>query len=557
MLHALNLKMKLGLLIGVVSLALIANIVTGSIGINAGADGVREIGRHRLPSILALQKLQGYQTALRSSTYEVGLWENDPEAQEMFKGIAADKERIWSLAEAVRREYEALPKTAEEEERWKTFSTAWEQWKVLDLDIIKLISDLSQNKDFARQKTLFQSYFMLGGQQRTAYQTAEKHLADVLQANAANVQRVTLEAEATTRFSSQAMTVVAGVAVMLTALLGVLVTMSILRQIGGEPSTVSAITNRIAEGDLSQSIPVPPGNGECLMASIANMQAQLRGLIGKVQTSASELTRRAHALAKDVDQVEQNGVDENGAAQNTAGEVSHISGRINHIGVAADQAKSLSDLAGTLSQEGQEVMGNVVREMETISGSVHQSAELVQQLGNYSKQITSIVSVIKEIADQTNLLALNAAIEAARAGEQGRGFAVVADEVRKLAERTGKSTDEISTVISTIQRSVDDAVRSMEGVNSQVGDGVGLVRNASEGMARIHTGADDASRAVNGIHAAINESLASLGEIETSMGNIVRLVERNGGAVGTMAASSKRVEELASDLASAIERFRL
>ena len=293
------------------------------------------------------------------------------------------------------------------------------------------------------------------------------------------------------------------------------------------------------------------------MASIANMQAQLRGLIGKVQTSASELTRRAHALAKDVDQVEQNGVDENGAAQNTAGEVSHISGRINHIGVAADQAKSLSDLAGTLSQEGQEVMGNVVREMETISGSVHQSAELVQQLGNYSKQITSIVSVIKEIADQTNLLALNAAIEAARAGESGRGFAVVADEVRKLAERTGKSTDEISTVISTIQRSVDDAVRSMEGVNSQVGDGVGLVRNASEGMARIHTGADDASRAVNGIHAAINESLASLGEIETSMGNIVRLVERNGGAVGTMAASSKRVEELASDLASAIERFRL
>jgi methyl-accepting chemotaxis protein len=416
---------------------------------------------------------------------------------------------------------------------------------------------LSQNSDFTRQKALFQDYFSLGGQQRPAYQAAEKLLAEVLQANASNVQRVTQEAEDTTQLASRAMTIAAVTAVLGTVLLGALVARSILGQIGGDPSAVASITNRIAEGDLSQSISVPPGNEYCLMASIANMQTQLRGLIGRVQDSATELTRRAQALSRDVDQVEHNGVEENGAARNTADEVSHISGRINQIGIAADKAKSLSDLAGSLSQDGQGVMGSVVREMETISTSVHQSSSLVQELGNYSKQITSIVSVIKEIADQTNLLALNAAIEAARAGEQGRGFAVVADEVRKLAERTARSTEEISNVITTIQNSVDDAVRGMQTVNSQVGDGVGLVRNASEGMAHIRTGAVDASLAVNGIHAAISESLTSLGQIEASMGNIVRLVERNGHAVGTMAASSKRVEELAGDLASAVERFRL
>ncbi len=555
MLQALNLKLKLALLIGVSVIALIALIVTGSIGINAGSDGVREIGRQRLPSILALQKLQGYQTALRSSTYEVALWENDAEAQDMFKTIAADKQRIWSQVEVVKQEYEALPKTAEEEARWKAFSAEWATWKKFDEDTIQLITTLAGNSDFARQKELYQNYFMLGGQQRMSYQAAEKLLAEVLQVNAANVQKVTQDAETTTHLASRTMTIVALISVLGSTLLGLLVMFSILRQIGGEPSSVMAITNRIAEGDLSQSIPMTQTNS--VMDSISHMQVQLRGLIGQVQSSASELTRRAHALSSDVRQVEQNGIEESGAARNTANEVSHISGRINHIGEAADQAKSLSDLAGSLSQEGQGVMGNVVNEMETISGAVHQSSGLVQQLGNYSKQITSIVSVIKEIADQTNLLALNAAIEAARAGEQGRGFAVVADEVRKLAERTGSSTDEISNVINTIQRSVDDAVRGMEAVNSQVGDGVGLVRNASDGMARIRSGAVDASQAVNGIHSAISESLASLGQIETSMGNIVRLVERNGGAVGTMAASSKRVEELAGNLASAIERFRL
>jgi methyl-accepting chemotaxis protein len=557
MLQALNLKLKLAILTGSFALALVANIITGSIGIHAGANGVEEIGHKRLPSILALQKLQGYQTALRSSTYEAALWENDPEAQEMFQGIAADKQRVWGLAETTIKEYQALPKTAEEEQRWKAFVSEWEKWKTFDQDIIKLILTLAQNKDFARQKALFQDYFILGGKQRPAYQSAEKLLNEVLQTNAANVQKVTEEAVTTTLTASRAMNLVAVLAVLASAALGVFISISILRQIGGEPSEVAEITNRIAHGDLSQTITPPKCAKNCLMSSIINMQNHLRGLIGQVQSSSVELTRRAQALSRDMGHVEQNGVEEANAARHTAEQVSHISGRINHIGNAADQASSLSVQAGTLSHEGQEVMGGLVKEMEFVSNSVHQSATLVQQLGNYSNQITSIVSVIKEIADQTNLLALNAAIEAARAGEQGRGFAVVADEVRKLAERTAGSTEEISQVIHTIQRSVEDAVKGMEAVNIQVAAGVGEVRNASNGMARINTGALDASKAVNGIHSAISESLSSLSQIEASMGNIVGLVERNGNAVGAMSNASRRVEELAGELSSAIARFRL
>lgn len=557
MLQSLNLKLKLLLLLGVTALALIASIVTGSIGINSGIRGVEEIGRHKLPAILALQKLQGYQTALRSSTYEVALWENDAEAQEMFKTIAEDKQRIWGKVATVWQEYEAQSKSPEEDAKWKAFTLEWDKWKKFDEDTIKLIQGLSANTSFETQKTMFQDYFMLGGQQRPAYQAAESLLAEVLQINAANVRDVTEGAESTTGMAHTAMAVVGAVALLVTALLGFLVTTSILRQIGGEPSAVVAITNRIAGGDLSQSIAVPTHSQNSLMAAIANMQDQLRGLIGQVQGSANELSRRAHALTRDVEQVERNGVEESSAAQKTADDVAHISGRINHIGDAADQAKALSDLAGNLSQDGQVAMGGVVKEMEDVSSSVSLSSGLVQQLGTHSEQITSIVQVIKDIADQTNLLALNAAIEAARAGEQGRGFAVVADEVRKLAERTGNSTDEISRVVNTIQNGVNDAVHGMQDVSVRVERGVGLVRNASDGMERIHSGALDASQAVNGIHMALNESTNSLGQIEGSMNNIVHLVERNSSAVGTMTASSKRVDELARDLNLAVERFRL
>lgn len=556
MLNALNLKVKLVLLSGFASLALIVTIITGSIGINSGIHGVDEIGRHRLPSILALQKLQGYQTALRSSTYEVALWENDAEAQDMFKTIASDKQRIWQQVSSVRAEYEALPKSSEEEARWKAFVDEWEKWGRFDQDTIQLILKLAANTDFERQKTLYQEYFMLGGQQRPVYQAAEKLLAEVLQINAGNVHSVTQEAESTTGFAFKAMIVVGAVALLITALLGFLVSGSILHQIGGEPSAVAAITNRIAEGDLSETISVPASHRDSLMGSIANMQMHLRVLIGQVQTSAAELSRRSHALTRDVDLVARNGAEEGQAAQKTANDVAHISGRINHIGDSADQAKALSDLAGDLSQEGQHAMGCVVQEMEEVSGAVAQSSALVQELGKHSDQISSIVLVIKEISDQTNLLALNAAIEAARAGEQGRGFAVVADEVRKLAERTGNSTDEISAVINSIQQGVGNAVEGMHDVSSRVETGVGLVRNASDSMHRIHTGAVDASRAVTGIHAALSESMASLGQIEGSMNNIVHLVDRNGKSVDTMTSSSKRVEELAGDLSLAIERFR-
>ena len=273
--------------------------------------------------------------------------------------------------------------------------------------------------------------------------------------------------------------------------------------------------------------------------------------------SADELSQSAHTLAKDVIQVSQSGTAEMDAASSTAEAVEGIIRRVNQISAAAESALDLSEGAGKLSLEGQDVVGHAADQMGGTLESVRESSELIQKLGVYSSEISAVVSVIKDVADQTNLLALNAAIEAARAGEQGRGFAVVADEVRKLAERTGQSTQDISSMIGNIQSSVNAAVKSMQSGRQRVEEGVELVHTAASKMENIHTGAKDASDAVNHITGALRESDTDLHEITQLMGNIVSMVNHNATSIQTMSRSASQIEQLADRLGQSAHRFKI
>ncbi len=151
----------------------------------------------------------------------------------------------------------------------------------------------------------------------------------------------------------------------------------------------------------------------------------------------------------------------------------------------ARRAYAISEETDVVSEEGKQVIHRAAQEMHDIASTVQSASKLIEELGSKSSQISSIVNTIKEIADQTNLLALNAAIEAARAGEQGRGFAVVADEVRKLAERTGESTTEIAGMTGKIQEGTRTAIESMGACVTQANDGVDLARKAGDAITRI------------------------------------------------------------------------
>jgi methyl-accepting chemotaxis protein len=195
--------------------------------------------------------------------------------------------------------------------------------------------------------------------------------------------------------------------------------------------------------------------------------------------------------------------------------------------------------------------------MNKISEAVQSSSAIIEDLGRQSDQITSIVKTIREIADQTNLLALNAAIEAARAGEQGRGFAVVADEVRKLAERTSRSTTEIASMVEKIQKGTRDAVGSMDAGVKQAGKGVDLAGQAGTSITEIREGALRVMQVVNNISDSIREQGAASNDIAKSIENIAQMSEESASAVQDTADAARHLQKLSSTLHSSVSRFKL
>jgi methyl-accepting chemotaxis protein len=510
-----------------------------------------------LPSVISLQALREAQVGLKSSTFEVALWENDPEAQAQFADIVRDKQVWWAKAEVAWQAYVAISQSAEEAALWNGFVKEWAAWRQIDHKLISLIGELAANRDAGRQKQLFESYFLLGSQQRPHYLAAEKLLGEVIQINARNVAAETERAVASTRLARQLMFYGGGAAVIVLTLLAVTITRNILGQIGGEPGVVAEVVRKIAGGDLRVAVPLQSGDANSLLASVNFMQQQLRELIGHLRGSSDQLQDSARKLATDVTRLTVSGENEAKAASATAHAVEEMTAGIKLIGDSAETASRLSSQAGELAQQGEGVIAGAYQEMESIAGSVNASADLIRKLGEYSEEISAVVNVIRDVADQTNLLALNAAIEAARAGEQGRGFAVVADEVRKLAERTAKSTQEIANVINNIQTAVSEAVASMERGRGRVEEGVGMVRDASQTIERIHAGATEAKLAVGDITDALRHGNRNLTEIAERMDHIVQMVNSNAASVTAMARSTGEVEQLATALANEAAQFRL
>ena len=288
-----------------------------------------------------------------------------------------------------------------------------------------------------------------------------------------------------------------------------------------------------------------------------HMAEQVQNLLRKVQNTSVRLSTAAQSVSSSANEVLSSSQSQSTAASSMAAAVQQMTAGISQIAEHAQAAQNVSQESGQLSAEGGRIVQSTVTEMEQIANSVNQSAQIIEALGKHSESISAIVNVIKDIADQTNLLALNAAIEAARAGEQGRGFAVVADEVRKLAERTTNSTREISDMIGAIQQGTTDAVVSMKSGVTRVAQGVALSKSAGEAIGRISEGAGRVQGDVADISTALREQSAASGEIARNVEQIAQMADQNSLSVNATASTASDLEQLARELQAEVQHFKV
>jgi aerotaxis receptor len=256
---------------------------------------------------------------------------------------------------------------------------------------------------------------------------------------------------------------------------------------------------------------------------VASVQATVQGMADM----ASQVNRATKEVNQGVTEVDQSARTQSQATASAAAAVEEVTVSIGEVADHAHSTQEVATRTGEVAKEGASLSERASNAILSLAETVKASASQVETLGQRSAEISRIAGVIKEIADQTNLLALNAAIEAARAGEQGRGFAVVADEVRKLAERTAKATEEISGMIASIQDETGKAVAGMRSGATQVEQGVELVHEAQQALQSINTQMGNTVQMVNDISHASAEQRQAMNQLAQNVEQVAAMTERN------------------------------
>lgn len=341
------------------------------------------------------------------------------------------------------------------------------------------------------------------------------------------------------------------------AVAGYIVTQRILRQLGAEPLHVVQLVKEIAAGRLDLSMNLQKADEQSLLFSLKQMVDQLIHVLKQVQQAGDLVNQNSIVLEQNSHQASAQLAQQKNEVISVSAAMNEMTTTVASVAQHARQASLKAEFASKESVSSAKVMDQTLGAMQLLQQNILHSTQTVQSLSAESEQISQVIEVIRGIADQTNLLALNAAIEAARAGEQGRGFAVVADEVRTLASRTQQSTQAIQQIIGTLLSGVDVSLQSMEKSRDEVQQVVELVNHSSDRLQQINQSAQQVWDMSSEIASAAEQQSVVAEDINKNVSFIHEGAEQSSAAAVTVLASAADLQQLSVQLKQQIAYFRL
>jgi twitching motility protein PilJ len=313
----------------------------------------------------------------------------------------------------------------------------------------------------------------------------------------------------------------------------------------------------LAEGDLTVHASVTENFTGAIADSINFAIDQMRGLV-------SNINRVSVRVARAAEETQQTARNLASASENQAREIAAASTAINEMAVSIDHVSSnaaesaaVAERAVTIANKGSDVVQATIAGMDTIRGQIQETSKRIKRLGESSQEIGDIVSLINDIADQTNILALNAAIQASMAGDAGRGFAVVADEVQRLAERSSAATKQIAALVKTIQTDTNEAVISMEQTTAEVVNGAKRAQDAGVALEEIESVSTSLAELIQNISNAARRQAASAGHVSNTMNVIQEITSQTANGTEATAKSIGALAEMANEMRVSVEFFKL
>nr|WP_223471014.1 MULTISPECIES: methyl-accepting chemotaxis protein [unclassified Pseudomonas] len=524
-------------LIGALMLALGVFALTQMSTIRASGES---IARNSVPSIKALDEFTQLTLRLRVLSYRL-LTNREPDIQQKTYDLFEQRNQQIRAAQAA---YEKLISAPEERAAYDQYVQLLGQYRQLE-DRMKTLSRNNQIEDL---RALLNTELLSNSEAVNAV------LGRLLEINNQQADAFNRGAEQQYSRAFNWVVTLLVIATGLTLLFAWLLTNSITKPIANALDAAE----EIAKGNLTRPI-VVDGSDEAgrLLRAMSTMQEKLRDTLQRISGSATQLASAAEELNAVTDESARGLTQQNNEIEQAATAVNEMTSAVEEVARNAVSTSEASKNATTSAGDGRDLVQETVSAIERMSADVQSTAALIGNLADESRDIGKVLDVIRGLADQTNLLALNAAIEAARAGEAGRGFAVVADEVRALAHRTQQSTSEIERMIGSIQSGTEHAVDSMRNSTERAESTLNIARGAGMSLDTINTAIVEINERNLVIASAAEEQAQVAREVDRNLVNIRDLSVQSATGANQTSAASAELSRLAVDLNSMVGRFSL